>query len=113
MGELQHGVYDDECDGLTPEEIDVFYDLNDDKEVQGSDEDMDQLDEGHDYDEDSDQSDEGHDYDEDSDQSDEGHDYDEESEAEMEIDEPESHNGPVPDLPFDMEVHLFAIKLST
>ena len=100
MGELQHGVYDDECDGLTPEEIDVFYDLNDDKEVQGSDEDMDQLDEGHDYDEDSDQSDEGHD-------------YDEESEAEMEIDEPESHNGPVPDLPFDMEVHLFAIKLST
>ena len=87
MGELQHGVYDDECDGLTPEEIDVFYDLNDDKEVQGSDEDTDQ--------------------------SDEGHDYDEESEAEMEIDEPESHNGPVPDLPFDMEVHLFAIKLST
>ena len=100
MGELQHGVYDDECDGLTPEEIDVFYDLNDDKEVQGSDEDTDQ-------------SDEGHDYDEDSDQSDEGHDYDEESEAEMEIDEPESHNGPVLDLPFDMEVHLFAIKLST
>ena len=100
MGELQHGVYDDECDGLTPEEIDVFYDLNDDKEVQGSDEDTDQLDEGHDYDEDSDQSDELHD-------------YDEESEAEMEIDEPESHNGPVLDLLFDMEVHLFAIKLST
>ena len=87
MGGLQYGVYDDECDGLTPKEINVFYDLNDDKEVQGSDEDTAQ--------------------------SDEGHDCDEESGAEMEIDKPESHNGPVPDLPFDMEVHSFAIKFST
>jgi hypothetical protein len=113
MGELQYGVYDDECQGLTPKEINVFYDLNDDNEVQGSDEDSDQSDEGHDYDEDSDQSDEGHDYDEDSDQSDEGHDYDEESEAAMEIDEPESNDGPVLDLPFDMEVRSFFKKFST
>ena len=100
MGELQYGVYDDECQGLTPKEINVFYDLNDDKEVEGSDED-------------SDQSDDGHDYDEDSDQSDDGHDYDEESEAGMEIDEPESNDGPVLDLPFDMEVHSFFKKFST
>ena len=87
MGELQYGVYDDECQGLTPKEINVFYDLNDDNEVQGSDED--------------------------SDQSDEGHDYDEESEAGMEIDEPESNDGPVLDLPFDMEVRSFFKKFST
>ena len=87
MGELQYGVYDDECEGLTPEEIDVFYDLNNDQEVQGSDED--------------------------SDQSDDGDDYDEESEADMEIDVPESDDSPVPDLLFDMEVRSFFIKFLT
>jgi len=80
-------VYDDECEGLTPKEINVFYDLNDDKEVQGSDENSDQLDEAHDY--------------------------DEESKADMEIDEPESNDGPVPDLLFDMEVRSFFIKFFT
>ena len=87
MGELQYGVYDDECEGLTPDEIDVFYDLNDDQEVQGSDED--------------------------SDESDDGDDYHEESEADMEIDEPESDDSPIPDLLFDMEVHSSFIKFLT
>jgi hypothetical protein len=89
MGELQYGVYDDECEGLTPEEIDVFYDLNDDQEVQGSDEDSDQSDDS------------------------ERDDNYEESEADMEIDEPESDDSPVSDLPFDMEVCSYFIKFLT
>jgi hypothetical protein len=28
MGELQHGVYDDECEGLTIDEINAFYDFD-------------------------------------------------------------------------------------
>ena len=35
MGELQHGVYDDdECKGLTGEEINAFYDFDNDGESQ-------------------------------------------------------------------------------
>lgn len=34
MGELQHGVYDDECKGLTGEEINAFYDFDKDGESQ-------------------------------------------------------------------------------
>lgn len=34
MGELQHGVYDDECKGLTGEEINAFYDFDNDGEPQ-------------------------------------------------------------------------------
>lgn len=32
MGELQHGVYDDECEGLTEEEINAFYGIAEDGE---------------------------------------------------------------------------------
>lgn len=41
MGQLQHGVYNDECEGLTPEEINAFYDFGEDEEPQGSDSDED------------------------------------------------------------------------
>ena len=34
MGELQHGVYDDECEGLTKEEINAFYGFEEDGESQ-------------------------------------------------------------------------------
>jgi hypothetical protein len=78
--ELQYGVHDDECEGLTPKEINMFYDLNDDQEVQGSDEESDQLDDS------------------------ERDDNYEESEADVEMDEPESDDSPVLDFPFDMEV---------
>jgi hypothetical protein len=32
LGELQHGVYDDECKGLTGEEINAFYDFDNDSD---------------------------------------------------------------------------------
>ena len=81
MGELQHGFYDDECEGLTPEEINAFYGLSESEEPQDSNEDTDQSDE-------------------------EQGDH-EESEADMELDE--EGFGEILDLDhgFDMKVHFF------
>ena len=45
MGELQHGAYDDECEGLNEEEINAFYGFEDDGETQVPDESSDQSDE--------------------------------------------------------------------
>jgi hypothetical protein len=45
LGELQHGVYDDECEGLTEEEINAFYGFEEDGESQVPDESPDQSDE--------------------------------------------------------------------
>lgn len=44
MGELQHGVYDDECKGLTEEEINAFYDFDNDGESQVLDKSADKTD---------------------------------------------------------------------
>lgn len=80
MGELQHGTYDDECEGLTLEEVNGFYGFGEDGEPQA---------------------------DEDSNQSNEGQESsDEESEADIEL---ESRSGDVIDLEhdFDMEVCFF------
>ncbi len=38
MGELQHGVYDDECLDLNEQEINAFYGFEEDGELQGLDE---------------------------------------------------------------------------
>lgn len=38
MGELQHGTYDDECEGLTLEEVNVYYDFGDDGETEADEE---------------------------------------------------------------------------
>jgi len=48
LGELKHGVYDDECVGLAEEEINAFYDFEEDGE--SVDENPDQLDEEQDED---------------------------------------------------------------
>jgi hypothetical protein len=45
LGELQHGIYDDECEGLTEEEINAFYGFEEDGESQVIDENPDQSDE--------------------------------------------------------------------
>jgi hypothetical protein len=45
LGELQHGTYDDECEGLTLEEVNGFYDFSEEGESQFGDEDPDQSDE--------------------------------------------------------------------
>jgi hypothetical protein len=45
LGELQHGVYDDECKGLTGEEINAFYDFDNDGESQFFDKSPDKTDE--------------------------------------------------------------------
>jgi len=45
LGELQHGVYDDECEDLNEEEINAFYGFEEDGESQGLDENPDQSDE--------------------------------------------------------------------
>jgi hypothetical protein len=45
LGELQHGIYDDECEGLTKEEINAFYGFEEDGESQVIDENPDQSDE--------------------------------------------------------------------
>ena len=45
MGELQHGVYDDECLDLNEEEINAFYGFEEDGELQGLDESPDWSDE--------------------------------------------------------------------
>ena len=64
MGELQHGTYDNECEGLTLEEVNSFYSFGEDGDLQA--------------DEDSYQSNEGQEGSDDN---------NEESEADMELDE--------------------------
>jgi len=78
---LQHGFYDDECEGLTPEEINAFYGFSESKEPQDSDEDSDRSDE-------------------------EQGDY-EESEADMELDEKGFEEILDLDHGFDMKVRFF------
>ena len=43
MGELQHGTYDD-CEDLTEEEVNVFYNFHEDGKLHSDDEDSDQSD---------------------------------------------------------------------
>ena len=45
MGELQHSIYDDECEDLNEEELNAFYGFEVDEELQGLDESSDQSDE--------------------------------------------------------------------
>ena len=45
MGELQHGVYDNECEDLNEEELNAFYGFEEDGEFQGLDESSNQSDE--------------------------------------------------------------------
>ena len=54
MGELQHGIYDDECKGLTEEEINAFYDFDNDGESQVLDKSADKTDSDSDDSDDSD-----------------------------------------------------------
>ena len=77
---MEHGFYDDECEGLTAKEINAFYGFSENKEPQDSNEDPDQSDE-------------------------EQGDH-EESEADIELDE--EGFGEILDLDhnFDMKVHL-------
>jgi len=42
LGELQHGTYDDECEHLTRDEVNTFYDFDEDGESHVIDEDMSQ-----------------------------------------------------------------------
>lgn len=79
MGELQHGTYDDECEGLTLEEVNFFYDFGEDGERQA---------------------------DEDSNKSNEGDNY-EEIESDMELDEPGSGNVIGLEHDVDIEVCFF------
>jgi hypothetical protein len=78
---LQHGFYDDECEGLTPEEINAFYGFSESEGPQDSDEDSDRSDE-------------------------EQRDH-EESEADTELDEEGFEEILDPDHGFDMKVRLF------
>jgi hypothetical protein len=57
LGELQHGTYDDECENLTEEEVNTFYDrdFDEDGESPVVDEDMGQSEA-----QDSDEFDDGH-----------------------------------------------------
>jgi hypothetical protein len=48
LGELKHGAYDDECEGLSEEEINAFYGFENDGEMQALDESSDQSDEDED-----------------------------------------------------------------
>ena len=84
MGELQHGFYNDECEGLTPKEINAFYGLSGSEESQDSDEDSNGSDE----------------------QVDHSSDNYEGSEADMELDE-EGFRGILNPDGFDMKVCLF------
>jgi hypothetical protein len=43
MGELQHGTYDD-CEDLTEEEVNIFYNFCENGELHSDDEDLDQSD---------------------------------------------------------------------
>jgi hypothetical protein len=43
MGELRHGVYEDECEGLTEKEIYAFYGFDDDEDPYRSDEEEDEA----------------------------------------------------------------------
>jgi hypothetical protein len=55
LGELQHGVYDDECEDLDEDELNAFYGFEEDGELQGLDESPGQSDDGdNDSDDDSD-----------------------------------------------------------
>ena len=82
MGELQHGTYDDECDGLTLEEVNAFYGFGEDGEPP-ADEDSNQLND-----------------------SEEQEGSDGESEADMELDEIEPRSVDVIDLE-EMKVCFF------
>ena len=84
MGELQHGLYNDECEGLTPEEINAFYGFSGSEESQDSDEDSNGSDE----------------------QVDHSSDNYEGSEADMELDK-EGFRGILNPDGFDMKVRLF------
>jgi hypothetical protein len=44
LGELQHGAYDDECEGLNEEEINAFYGFENNGEMHDLDESSDQSD---------------------------------------------------------------------
>ena len=44
MGELEHGTYDDDCEDLTEEEINAFYNFNENGELLSDEEDPDQSD---------------------------------------------------------------------
>ena len=44
MGELEHGVYDDECEGLNEKELNAFYGFEEDEESPGVDESSDRSD---------------------------------------------------------------------
>ena len=52
MGELQHGVYDDICEGLNEEEINAFYGFEEDGGSQVLDESSDQSEDNNDDDSD-------------------------------------------------------------
>jgi hypothetical protein len=41
MGELQHGIYDDECKGLAANDINAFYGFDENGEMLDSDDDLD------------------------------------------------------------------------
>jgi hypothetical protein len=45
LGELQHGIYDDECEDLDEDELNAFYGFGEDGKSQGLDESSDQSDE--------------------------------------------------------------------
>ena len=85
MGELQHDTYDDDCEGLTLEEVNGFYNFKEDREPQVSDENPEQSDEEQ--------------------EEDSGDNY-EEIEADLELDIPGSGGVINLDHELDMEVHL-------
>jgi len=85
MGELQHDTYDDDCEGLTLEEVNGFYNFKEDREPQVSDENPEQSDEEQ--------------------EEDSGDNY-EEMKVDLELDIPGSGGVINLDHELDMEVHL-------
>ena len=85
MGELQHGTYDDDCEDLTLEEVNGFYNFKEDGEPQVGDEDPERSDEEQ--------------------EEDSGDNY-EEIEADLELDIPGSGGVINLDHELDMEVRL-------
>jgi len=85
MGELQHGTYDDDCEGLTLEEVNSFYNFKEDGEPQVGDENPERSDEEQ--------------------EEDSGDNY-EEIEADLELDIPGSGRVINLDHELDMEVRL-------
>jgi len=85
MGELQHGTYDDDCEGLTLEEVNGFYNFKEDGEPQVGDENPERSDEEQ--------------------EEDSGDNY-EEIEADLELDIPGSGGVINLDHELDMEVRL-------